>query len=113
MFKRFIFLAILVFLVTLIFVARNRKITEAPKKLQSQAESTETIPPVVNTAYENGRVAGHYAFLKQVGQYIPMPKAAKYSVNMGDDEEEFNKGYVDGYHRAAESLHCPREDHHR
>ena len=100
MFKRLIVLAVLI--VVLAILVKFRKNDDIP----AVAEDSSVVV-VNNTAYEEGRMAGHYAFLKQTGQYMPMQKSAKYSKDMGDDEEEFNKGYVDGYHRAAESFHCP------
>ena len=101
MFKRLIFLVVLV--VALAILARFCK-NDVPEV----AEDSNVVV-VNNTAYEEGRMTGHYAFLKQTGQCISTPKSARYSrKDMSDDEEdEFNKGYVDGYHRAADFFQCP------
>lgn len=101
MFKRLSVLFLLA-IVLLFLLQMNQKATKAPDSVE------EPSPVVPLTAYEHGRMTGHHAFLNQTGQYIPMPKIASYSSKIEDDEEEFSKGYVDGYHRAAEMMHCPR-----
>lgn len=62
------------------------------------------------TAYQRGFDDGFDAFLMQTNQYTPRPFVAKYSTSEeGDsDEEEVERGYVDGYHKATELQHCPR-----
>lgn len=103
MFKRLIVLIVAVVVLAMLGRIQDKKTERSPEVTEGS-----NVIVVSNTAYEEGCMAGHQAFLKQVGQYIPMPKSAKYSKDMGvDEQEEFNKGYVDGYHRAAESLHCP------
>jgi hypothetical protein len=67
------------------------------------------------TPYDIGFRVGYEAFLKQVGMYTPdmAPKSA-YTVLTGMNINEFSeedsywidRGYVDGYHRATESVHC-------
>jgi hypothetical protein len=72
--------------------------------------------------YEVGFQAGKYALYSQMGiEYIPDEKEvfayssfleenndSKYSNN-----KEYDRGYVDGYHRATEKIYCPASAGHK
>ncbi|NBV83945.1 hypothetical protein EBR57_07490 [bacterium] len=86
--------------------------------------------------YRQGYETGYYAFLSQSGSYAPPPKAltSVYTV-AGDVETEtapavdalttevdligvdaeaaYDLGYTAGYHKATESMHCPRYNYGR
>ena len=89
------------------------------KKTQKVEINNIESPPetVFKTAYEEGYEKGYWAFLSQTGTYSPMAKperrsvAAMYATNISEAEitdKERQQGYVDGYHKATESFHCPR-----
>lgn len=61
------------------------------------------------TPYETGYRTGYRAFQLQMGQEAP--RLVKYTSSSETVEslgEDASKGYVDGYHRAADSYVCPR-----
>jgi hypothetical protein len=71
------------------------------------------------SAYQAGFREGFFAFMKQTGQYTPSLNTtsaiyeytkSKYEKKDEDNEENL-QGYVDGYHKATESMHCPRYSH--
>lgn len=67
-------------------------------------ESVSVVAP-----YDHGYARGYASFLRQMGEDVPMPVAVRYVVEDGHDVgEEEMRGYVDGYHRAADRGVCPR-----
>ena len=64
-------------------------------------------PDEYRAAYSRGYVA----FLSQMGLPLPPPEqVVQYTSLVNEEEkspEEEEKGYADGYHRAAESFSCP------
>lgn len=90
------------------------------KSPKVEINNIENLPETVpNTAYEEGYQKGYWAFLNQTGTYAPMakprarPVTAMYATHIPDAEvaeKEREQGYVDGYHKATESFHCPRRD---
>lgn len=64
----------------------------------------------VESAYEAGYESGYRAFMMQMGKKVA--PVARYAVLKDsfspEDGEEMDRGYVDGYHRAADSFVCPR-----
>lgn len=69
----------------------------------------------LNNAYQVGYEKGYYSFLIQNGQDAEKMTAYTVSVESAFDQENtkdykdaMEKGYVDGYHKACDSIHCPR-----
>lgn len=64
------------------------------------------------TPYRYGFLRGQRNFMLQMGlEDVPsLPPVARYasSESSGFDSEEEGRGYVDGYHRAADMMYCPR-----
>lgn len=56
--------------------------------------------------YELGYETGRRAFLVQMGEEVE--PVVRYTSSVVLDREESDRGYVDGYHRAAETYNCPR-----
>lgn len=63
----------------------------------------------VETPYRSGYRRGYESFLEQMGEEVRLPRV-RYVSNTGHEvsSEDELRGYVDGYHRAAASVHCPR-----
>lgn len=72
------------------------------------ASKTASVVPetAARSSYEEGFRKGYFAFLAQEGLYFPPPEASK-SYTSSVVDEDVSKGYVEGYHRAAEMEHCP------
>jgi hypothetical protein len=76
-------------------------------------DSAVYLPAPVNS-YDEGYQRGYSAFVHQFGLTDRFPvRSAKYTDDgHSEDKEEITRGYVDGYHRAADEasfyLHCPR-----
>lgn len=87
-----------------------RKTDRAPESVEIDPSSRLAVVP---SAYQHGYVSGFDAFLKQTGQYAPRPAVASYtsSKEYSMDDKEVERGYVDGYHKAAELQNCPRSHH--
>lgn len=63
---------------------------------------------IVLESYESSYQEGYRAFFEQQGIEIPVdPKVIYASFHMVEDESTSGSGYVDGYHKASESLSCP------
>lgn len=60
----------------------------------------------VLSPYRYGYVSGYRSFLEQEGMEVPSSRVVMYATDSMD--EEYSRGYVDGYHRATEAVHCPR-----
>lgn len=82
------------------------------------SDSTAESEADEETDYQAGFRQGYNAFKEQMDSpNIPsLPKTIKYLRDEGSDEgsidqEQKAKGYVDGYHRAADSMHCPRQNY--
>lgn len=61
--------------------------------------------------YESGFNRGYNAFMAQMGEESSEKRVFKYTKfekEIENSEEEELKGYVDGYHKAAELQYCPR-----
>lgn len=97
---------------------------KVPKNISIQSENPEieVAPVAQETDYQAGFRDGFYAFIEQSGQYVagfssnsnrPVYKYTS-SSNDEDQEETSNssdqriQGYIDGYHKAADSMSCPR-----
>ena len=79
---------------------------EVPSAVEVYAQTVSGNP--VETSYEVGYKQGYRALLVQMGQDVP-PVERYVSIDSGElDEESASRGYVDGYHKASESLVCPR-----
>lgn len=62
---------------------------------------------VVKNSYEEGYWTGYYAFVRQSELDIPSPKLIRYSSFTEENKEDLLIGYVDGYHKATESVRYP------
>ena len=76
------------------------------------------LPDVDQSPYQQGYTRGYYAFLAQTGEYVPPANTVSAYMALNDSEPfaagpDYEKGYVDGYHKATESFHCPRYDYGR
>ena len=65
-------------------------------------------------AYQSGYEKGYYAFLiqneqdpKKISAYTSSVEDVFNDQNSEDYKEAVEKGYVDGYHKACDSVHCP------
>lgn len=76
--------------------------TQIPEDMQE--------PDRYSTAY----MRGYNAFLSQVGRPDLISNQKTYIAYVGeqsnsaDDEDADNRGYADGYHKASDSINCPR-----
>lgn len=70
------------------------------------AREEEGYSIVIKTSYDEGYYNGYHAFLEQFEIEVPKTKTIKY-LSYAKDKEDMQRGYVDGYHKAAESIHCP------
>lgn len=120
--KKLVFssIAILCIIFVLSFMASNQ--ARRNNDLVVPDKAVETIVnngPAFSEAtddYEVGFREGFVTFLNQSQIYIPMPPTeivVAYTSDLEEDQQTTNKeqklkGYVDGYHRAASSSHCPR-----
>jgi len=87
----------------------------------SEIKVSEISEAKIKTDYQIGFEEGFNAFINQSGEvglpYPPLEFVAKYSNEFNNNteyqytssysNEEKNKGYVDGYHRATKALNCP------
>lgn len=87
---------------------------------QIEKELPAELPVIDQTPYRQGYDKGYYAFLAQMGEYVPPTHVAAYTVDTpaavdepaeDADTRTYDQGYVDGYHRATESFHCPRSNY--
>ncbi len=84
-------------------IATESQVTTEPRttteqKPQSEPESIEL---VVKNSYEEGIATGYRAVLNQMGE--PTPKIIRYaSEHYEENKEDFDQGYVEGYHKAAD-----------
>lgn len=98
-----IFLSVLG-LVCLVFLASFFLARRGPE-VDVVVESSSVPVSPYRVGYERGRAS----FLRQMGEDVPLPPAVKYANLDGHEvSEEEGRGYVDGYHRAAELMYCPR-----
>ena len=91
---------------------------ESFEEFESFYEAEANVEPVVETidlekrAYEIGFDRGKNALYQQMGRFDKIEdKQTEYTVLIEENEETKEiqlKGYVDGYHKASESLQCPR-----
>lgn len=68
-------------------------------------DATVEAPVVVETTpYAHGYLRGYASFRRQMGEDYPLPPVARYSADLDGHEisEDEMRGYVDGYHRAAD-----------
>ena len=95
-------LALVVFLGSFLFVGESPR-EDSPEVVVLEESFT--------TPYRHGYDRGYASFLRQMGEEAPMPVAARYATGLDEHEvsEEEGRGYVDGYHRAADGFVCPRE----
>jgi hypothetical protein len=84
-----------------------------PAQRPPENVETPTMSTVVS-AYERGQEEGRAAALQQFGINTPQPpRAYKYVSNTDtpaqaeNNPEEESRGYVDGYHRALDTIYCP------
>jgi len=86
----------------------------------SDSPRTEPRPnkaPINDAEYRKGYLEGCRAFLVQMdadmtaGSSDSPRTEMSYSSSHEGYSERAVKGYIDGYHRAAESQHCPRGSH--
>jgi len=73
----------------------------------------EAVIAAEDAAYEHGFRKGYDAFLKQTGQDDKVTQSAGVayaytSSAFEEDDDDVQRGYVDGYHKATEAQHCPR-----
>ncbi len=65
-------------------------------------------PPVKADSYAEGWARGYEAYVEQAGlRPEPHPTTAYTSQAAPLDPQQVEAGYIDGYHRASESLVCP------
>ena len=85
------------------FVFRARTASEVPEPVLGVMRSDPG-------SYEVGYEMGKRAFMIQMGMEVdPVVRYTTISGSSGGgNEEEMNRGYVDGYHRAADGFICPR-----
>jgi len=62
---------------------------------------------VADSAYSYGFDRGRACFLVQMGEDVKIPSSSRYMTEGHWSEDEVGRGYVDGYHRAAEMFSCP------
>lgn len=100
-------------LIICVVVGRFKKPQNLPKINAISEFSVESASE--ESDYQTGFKEGYNAFKDQMGlSSIPsLPKNIKYLRNEEEevDQEQRIKGYVDGYHRAADSMHCPGYSH--
>jgi len=99
----------LVLLALLTLATKNKEKIEIPARELPVVDKSEAI--VEADSYRKGYMRGYHAFLAQTGTYMPPPVAIAYTSSHPDvpeDQDRDMKGYVDGYHKAAESFQCPR-----
>jgi len=60
-------------------------------------------------SYTIGYDKGYRSFLEQNGR-VDLSPVKKYTVYVEQEleKDEVDRGYVDGYHRAADTIYCPR-----
>lgn len=90
-------------------------IDENKKDLINSIAEDNQSSQIVEDSYQLGYNDGYRAFLIQMGtKEEDLPKVARYTTNTSSndlvdvDEEEKSRGYADGYHKAADSIYCPR-----
>lgn len=80
-----------------------------PRDAEVRPEAVVVVESPSVTPYRAGYERGYASFLRQMGEDVPLPAAVKYtSLDGHDSSEEESRGYVDGYHRAADLMYCPR-----
>lgn len=111
--------------------AEQIPVIDVPAPVRTLADATAQAPA---PAYRQGYEKGYYAFLTQSGSYTPPPQAltSVYTVANSepvavapdaltddldfagvDSADAYDRGYTDGYHKATESMHCPRYNYGR
>ena len=110
-------IAILCIIFVLSFMAaRQNNDLVVPDKAVETIVNNDPVFSEATDDYEVGFREGFVTFLNQSQIYIPMPPTeivVAYTSDLEEDRQATNKeqklkGYVDGYHRAASSSHCPR-----
>jgi hypothetical protein len=83
------------------------------KKIEVSVPKPEVFSKEAQNPYEFGFQRGYIALLRQMGENVSSPKIAAYtSMGTHEETEEESKGYVDGYHKACDSLEsfsCTRD----
>lgn len=77
-------------------------VREVEVEVEPEVE-VEVLPP-----YRHGYDSGYRSFLAQMGEEIPKGRVSSYMSRADGMDEEYLRGYVDGYHRATEAYRCPR-----
>jgi hypothetical protein len=75
----------------------------------NQQESNIVEFEEIPNSYTIGYDKGYKSFLEQNGR-VDLSPVKKYTayVEQELEKDEVDRGYVDGYHRAADTIYCPR-----
>lgn len=119
--KIFVFFAFFAVCLGVFFFSfkKNTVSTPEPHQIITEPKSIEKNDFTVDAqdvAYKLGFEQGKMAFFKQINEPIQNSEIKKeeYTVLIESQEQQkeydeaISKGYVDGYHKAADSIHCPR-----
>jgi len=89
---------------------------KTPEKQKANSVALSTEKNIVEaeetpTSYTIGYDKGYKAFLEQNGR-VDLSPNKKYTVYVEQEleKDEVDRGYVDGYHRASETIYCPRHN---
>ena len=94
------------FVVFCLVGSRESVVVEEVAVSESSEDSIDSLE-VEDDAYSYGFRRGRACFLVQMGEEVSVPDSARYVVDGHWSEEEVGRGYVDGYHRAADTFSCP------
>ena len=92
--------------VVLSLVWTRDSVVEEVSVVSAPEDSIESLE-VADSAYTYGFDRGRACFLVQMGEDVKIPSSSRYMVVGHWSEDEVGRGYVDGYHRAAEMFSCP------
>ncbi len=90
--------------------AEKEKSPQPTPSIDYSAEDFENyVDSLPDYSYSVGYEKGRRAFFIQMGKKPePVEKYSSSDQTEIEDEEEYSRGYVDGYHRAGEMFYCPR-----
>jgi hypothetical protein len=94
------------FVVFCLMGTRDSVVVEEVSVVSAPEGSIESLE-VADSAYSYGFRRGEACFLVQMGEDVKIPSSSRYMVEGHWSEDDVGRGYVDGYHRAAEMFSCP------
>lgn len=109
-FLAFFLLACATVFVNWYFRKSERPAVRIPDSVEIDPSARWADAESLSRPYRYGYKSGFEAFLKQTGRDVPRQMVASYtsSETYEMDDEEVERGYVDGYHKATELQNCPR-----